>query len=666
MLFRNVIYVLSFCVIFLNLNAEQSNINDNYRCSFSGIKGDVSNPEDPSRQSFDVISYDVDLDLAKAPSAEMMGLSRVSLSWTDDKDDALFYFHLQDLNVDSVFFDNEFTEFKSVGEQENGTAAYSVARIGSSIFSEINIYYSGTMTDELGDGTWGGVHSESQYLYGMGVGFLNNYVSTTRHWIACFDHPSDKALFKINAIIPKEYEFVSNGLEISRSESENTKTISWSHNFPMASYLSTFAVGAYKEVKIDPFEGKEYEISIYSPEYLIEKSKTAFAELPSMISLFDSLFVPFPFERMGYVLTTVGAMEHQTMVSFPMNKISSSPTSLATESVIAHELAHQWFGDYVTCLDFRDAWLNEGFAVFCEAIFTEYKYGKENYYKFLKGKSNGYIKNDSKADGIQPLYNFNRKEASNYPQTIYKKGGVVLAMLREKLGDDVFFSAIKSYLNDHKYANACSENLKNVFLNSIEDENKDELIGFFDDWIYGKGWVKLSVEIKPSITDSGVTEILVKQSQQEDWGIKSNLNLTLKYRKSDDEWGEINFLLNKEIKLEINESISDKSNSIQLVYGENSVGLVEIVELKNYTSVNNDTYEDIILYPNPSDNILMIGGETLITDFIRIYDINGNIVLKQRINNNNELNIKTLDSGIYVFNTKINDKIINKKFQIKR
>jgi aminopeptidase N len=666
MLFRNVVYVLSFCLLFSSSYARELNINDNYKCSFLGSMGEIPNPEDPSEQSFDVISYDIHLDLTKAPSAEMTGLSSVSLSWTDDNPGNLFYFHLQDLNVDSVFFEDELTEFKAVGEQENGTAAYSVPRVGSSTFSEINIYYSGTMTDELGNGTWGGVHSEPQYLYGMGVGFLNNYVSATRHWIACYDHPSDKAIFNITAEIPKDYEFVSNGLETNRNESESTKIVSWSHNFQMSSYLSTFAVGAYEEVKFDPFEGKNYQISVYSPDYLIQKSKTAFAELPSMISLFDSLFTPFPFERMGYVLTKVGAMEHQTMVSFPTSKISTSPTSISTEYTIVHELAHQWFGDYVTCLDFRDAWLSEGFAVFCEALFVEHKYGKENYYKFLKGKSNGYINNDSKADGIQSLYNFNRKEASNYPQTIYKKGGVVLAMLRENLGDDVFFSAIKSYLNEHKYANACSENLKNTFLNNVKDENKNKIIDFFDEWIYGKGWVKLNVEIRPSILDTTLTEILVKQSQQEDWGIKNNLNLILKYRKSDDTWDEINFNLNKEISLEINEQISDKLNSVQLVYDENSVGLVEIVELKNYTSIKNDNSEEIILYPNPSSNVLKIGVESVIKGFIRIYDINGNVVLKQRMNNNNEINIETLDSGIYVFNARINDKIINNKFQIKR
>ncbi len=658
MLFKIVVTVLFFSLLFSDSYAEDIGI-------MGENKGGVPNPEDPSPQDFDVISYDVYLDLSEAPSPVMSGLSRVSLSWTQDNPDALFYFHLQDLAVDSLFFDGQAADFALLGNPEDGTSVFAVERVGASTFSAVDIYYSGTMTDEVGAGSWGGVHSESQYLYAMGVGFLNNYVSTTRHWLACYDHPSDKALFRINVVIPKEYEFVSNGLEISRNETEASKTISWEHNYPMSSYLAMFAIGPYQEIKLEAFAEKNYDISIYSPDHLIQKSKTAFAKLPDMLAFFDSIFVPFPFERMGYVLTKIGAMEHQTMVSFPASLVANSPASTRTESVIAHETAHQWFGNMVTCLDFRDAWLNEGFAVFCDALYTEHKYGKDAYYEFLKSKSNIYIKTNSVSDGVEPLYNFDREKASNYPQTIYNKGGLVLAMLREKLGDEVFFNSIKSYLNKHKYGNATSLDLANAFLNNIGNEKKEELVTFFDMWVFGKGWLWLDVEIFPKIGDNGETEIIINQSQDESWGFESDLNLTLEYRTTGNEWKEINFKLNEEIKLTIEDEISENNKSIRIVFGENSLVLAEIKNIVNYSPVKYDNIE-LLIYPNPANNKLIIATEQGISGSVRVYDINGHEVINQYLNYKKEINISSLNSGTYILNAKINGTIINETFQIKR
>jgi aminopeptidase N len=245
------------------------------------------------------------------------------------------------------------------------------------------MYYHGTMTSEGGSNDWGGVHYSNGILYAMGVGFFNDYVSCTRHWMPSFDLPSDKALYTGTFIVPDSLMAISNGKLLSKVDTlGNMRKYTWTLGEDVAAtYLLTFAIGKFAEVEI-PSEGKPpVKVYMYDNQTAIDAGNIAFKLVPEMIKAFEKFFsYDYPFETMGYYGASKGAMEHQTLVTMSQSQINGvGKTNDTMYTTAAHELGHQWFDDLVTPYDFRDAWLNEGFATFTEYVWIESKLGKEKY-----------------------------------------------------------------------------------------------------------------------------------------------------------------------------------------------------------------------------------------------------------------------------------------------
>jgi hypothetical protein len=181
-------------------------------------------------------------------------------------------------------------------------------------------------------------------------------------------------------------------------------------------------------------------------------------------------------------------MEHQTMISY-------ADQLFRTESVAgrtaAHELAHMWWGDWVTCRDFGDAWLNEGFAVFSEKVYAEYFGGESEYLKSVAAASEMYRLSIVSIEGMLPLHDFPRTApSSNYPYTIYQKGGMVLVMLRDVMGDDAFFDGLREYGARHAYGSASTEDFQSV----MEEYHGSTLHWFFDQWVFKPGYPVYTVQ----------------------------------------------------------------------------------------------------------------------------------------------------------------------------
>ena len=169
------------------------------------------------------------------------------------------------------------------------------------------------------------------------------------------------------------------------------------------------------------------------------------------------------------------------MISYASQLFTSSPAA----AVAAHELAHQWWGDWVTPRTFADAWLSEGFATFSEAVWAEHVSGRAQYDSKRQQYSLNYFRFVVPREGVHPLYNYPRDAPmSNYPSTIYDKGAAVLVMLRHVLGDTVFFNGLRAYGAAHAYGNASTED----FRTSMENASGVELGWFFDQWVMRPGW----------------------------------------------------------------------------------------------------------------------------------------------------------------------------------
>jgi aminopeptidase N len=438
-------------------------------------------------QPFDVLHYDAELDLSRAPSREMSGVVDISVRWLRSTD-AYFAFHLRSLTIDSAWYEGMPVAVADVGDSADATFHHLIIPQAPPVVDDtvtIRIAYHGTMTDELGAGSWGGVGSGDSTLFAMGVGFMNNYVSTTQHWLPSYDHPSDKATFRGRFRTVDRFVTASNGLMVATSASNDTTIYEWSTSVPTATYLLTFATARYAALD---FGRDPVPTVVYSRVPDTASTRTSFRLLPRMVRTFSSRFIPYPFEKVGFVNTPIGAMEHQTLVSYPTSLSRSRDTVNATA---AHELAHQWFGDLVTPADFRHAWLTESFATFCESLWAEELFGFDGYLRSQEMKLARYTNAIAKNEGIFPLFDFPRAApSSNYPETIYQKGALVVGMLRYEMGDSAYFAAMRDYLTTYGYGIATTENLRAV----LERHHDGPLDWFFDQWVYGKGWPEITVD----------------------------------------------------------------------------------------------------------------------------------------------------------------------------
>lgn len=632
------------------------------------LAAEISGPEDFIPQAFDVLHYDVQASFDFDENHnEIYGRCDIKFLWMQNPGDEMFYFHLRDLSVDSVFYDGVRHSATEEGTPDQATYHYYVlpvdnAEAGDTVL--LSVYYHGNMTKE----GWGGVHHSEKDLYALGVGFHNNYVSTTEHWMPCYDHPSDKATFSGRFIADEKYTVASVGLLVNEAEYEEGKKIyEWQHDIPCATYLYTFAVGEYEKIE---YAKDELPVNIYVESLLKAQAEFVFKKVPDMVNCFEKRFGPYPFEKVGFVVTAVGSMEHQTMISFSDYVLTKAyQSSDSTNTTVAHELSHQWFGDAVTCRDFRDAWLNEGFATFCEALWAEEHSGWDAYIATMESCKNSYLYGNSLNDGILSLYNFDREPpSSNYPMTIYNKGAAVLGMLRYKLGDSLFFGGLRHYLEKHKYGTATSAELQA----DLEEYTGADLETFFLQWVYGKGWPELRIYVDRIGLDSceHVT-LTIKQEQPKMFGAYLDFPLEITFHTLE---GDTIYKIINIDKTEMSVSYEGLPQLTKVLFnrGPSVRTLLKLEVTTHISEIEAAKSGELIVYPNPSNGLLNLRYESGSSeDIISIINVNGQSVIEKVFNGTagtKELMLETsgLLPGNYILVIDTGRKKLKRKLEIAR
>ncbi len=568
---------------------------------------EISSPTNYLEQAFDVINYSAVIDLRKAPSTEMIGISKIKILWKYNPDENLFYFHLRSLIVDSVFYNDSKVSATAVDIPESPVYHYNVEPPAGSPqdTAVISVFYHGNMTTAIDD-SFGGVFSQDSILYAIGVGIHNNYVSTTQHWLACFDHPSDKATLDFRFITDNGFVVASNGLvklEKTTIDGKEYEVYHWKSDIQTATYLMTFACGKFKTVNLG---SSPNPMVVYCRPADTNSVKYTFQKLPEMLTSFQKRFGKFLFEKAGYVLTpmTGGAMEHQTMISMPeveIRKLYQSKDMI--NKTAAHELSHSWFGNSVSPFDFRDAWLNEGFAKFAETTWLEDNYGYDSYLTGIGNAVNNYLVTDLYYEGAFPLYDFpHNSPSSNYPYTIYDKGCVVTAMLRYYLGDDKFYSAMLSYLDHYALSNSTTLTLEK-YLNEFTGH---DLGWFFNQWIYKKGFPIVDIKIsKSKIQTNGLfnAEVNISQVQPLDYGIYTNLPVEITFSLANGTNKSVLFNMTGKDQIFYADSLPD----FKLTTVNKGPTVRALLKLRNLTTSleqSEDMVDEINFYPNPVTNII--------------------------------------------------------------
>jgi aminopeptidase N len=302
-----------------------------------------------------------------------------------------------------------------------------------------------------------------------------------KDWWPSKDTPGDKAdSSDVWITAPSSFVSVSNGKLIAEiTNGDGTKTYKWKNSYPIAGYLISLAMTNYSLYQNQfTYSGTTMPVTHYVyPENLTTSNKSYLDNTVTALQIFSDKFGPYPFLREKYGHAQFGwggGMEHQTC------------TSLVSfgEMLIVHELCHQWYGDKVTCKDWQNIWLNEGFATYGECVYQEAKYGTSNYKSYVSSLMST-AKGASGTIYVQDISNEN--QIFNTART-YDKGGVVLHMLRGVVGDDVFFQIMKQYASEPglAYGVAATEDFQRV----AERIYGQSLNYFFQEWIYGVSYPK--------------------------------------------------------------------------------------------------------------------------------------------------------------------------------
>ncbi len=295
-------------------------------------------------------------------------------------------------------------------------------------------------------------------------------------WYPVNDHPLDKANYTFHITVPAQYVVAANGLLQSEDENaDSTKTFVWETQNPVASYLVTVNIGDFD---IQTAEGpNNLPIRSYFPVDMPQSSREVFNLLPDMVEFYNGIFGTYPFEAAGAVIADADlsfALETQTLILFG-NKIGVGNTD--SETVVAHELAHQWFGDCVSLVQWKDIWLNEGFATYASMLWLEHVQGRaamdkqmQTYYNIISTPSNRMV-----APGNPPVTDL-------FNGGVYLRGAWTLHALRLTVGDEDFFKIMQTYYDQYKYGNATTED----FITIAQEVSGQDLTDFFDGWLYAK------------------------------------------------------------------------------------------------------------------------------------------------------------------------------------
>jgi aminopeptidase N len=361
-------------------------------------------------------------------------------------------------------------------------------------------------------------------------------------WWPSKDFPDDKALTSMHLNVPTGMKGVSNGLLTDTVQnSDGTTTFNWNSSYPIATYLVSMVVGNlnYWESSYTSLDGnKKMPVVYYSFPKNTEKAKIDWEDTPKMIGFFSKTFGEYPFIDEKYGMAefgwTSGAMEHQTLTS--MGYLLQTGDK-RYDYVVAHELAHHWFGDAVTLKDWKNIWLNEGFASYCEALWKEYSGDKEEYLVHMRGFDYGYFTGTVYApEGFI--------DNPTIYATIYQKGAWVLHMLRGVMGDEPFFNGMRAYFERFKYKNAETSDFQAV----MEEFYGNKLDWFFDQWVYkGTGRPKYEYSWKfedfqdQKGTGAYTVRVSLKQVQKNDLEVyKMPVRITVTTNLGDQEFEVFN------------------------------------------------------------------------------------------------------------------------------
>ncbi len=368
----------------------------------------------------------------------------------------------------------------------------------------VSVWYHGHPFHE----NWGGFHFSGHYAFNLGVGLTSIPHNLGKTWFPCIDNFTDRATYDVFATTADTIKAIGGGLLVDTVNDGNGNTTwHWSMQYAIPTYLISIATGNYV-LYSDTLVGIEDTIPIYIYTRPSEQNNVSgsFVHLKNILHFYENRFGSYPFNRVGYVSTAIGAMEHATNIAYPNFAINGNTTY---EYLYAHELSHMWFGDEVTCDKAEEMWLNEGWASFCEMYYKTDLYGEDVVKSEMRDRNKKVLEKTHFIDnGYWALDSV--PQQYTYGSTSYDKGAVVVNTLRGYLGDSLFFNAIKAYLQTNAWHSKSSADMCD-FLTGYTGINMSP---FFNAWVFKPGTPHFSIDSSTITGDSGNFNVNIYMKQK--------------------------------------------------------------------------------------------------------------------------------------------------------
>lgn len=336
-----------------------------------------------------------------------------------------------------------------------------------------------------------------------------------QYWYPCHDYPDDFSTSSLTATVPEDWVVVSNGLlkKTTTDKKDYTKTFYWDEDKPHVVYLNSIVAGKYKILKT-----KWDNVPIYyyvEPQFANEAMEN-FSHTPDILKFFSEV-TGHHYEWDKLSLSTVqdfteGGMENVSAITLTNTTFhdKNAEPQINSTNLVSHETAHQWFGDLLTCRNWANAWLNEGFATFFEALYGQHAFGNDHYV-YEMSRNQEQVINADKRERRPIVYNRYNSPDDVFGVYIYPRGADVLNMLRNVLGDQLFFKAIKHYVKEYQFHNVDTHD----FEKAVQEATGQNLYWFFDEWVYKAGHPIFKVNYNYN-SDAHKLLMTVEQTQKVD------------------------------------------------------------------------------------------------------------------------------------------------------
>lgn len=473
-----------------------------------------------------------------------------------------------------------------------------------------------------------------------------------RDWWPCKQDLNDKVnSIDVYITAPSQYTTVTNGLEVSQTINGSSKTTRFHHGYAIPAYLIAIAVTNYQihnqQAGLGTTASPFFPIVNYMYPETATNNINSVAITPTIMNFYEATFTPYPFrnEKYGHAqFGWGGGMEHTT-VSF----MTANGLGAYSRSLIAHELGHQWFGDKITCGSWRDIWLNEGFATYLASLVIENLDGNT---AFVSDKNNMINSITSQTGGAVYLTEAEAESVNRIfsSRLSYNKGAMVLEMLRWKMGDTMFFQALKNYLNDSNlaYAYALTPNLQ-AHLEAVYGSSLTE---FFNDWIYNQGYPTYTINATP--INSSQVQITVNQVQSHSSVAYFEMPVEVRLTGSGSQFFDAR--------------LENSSNGQQfivnvpfIVTGVTFDPNKHLISKNNTAALANLTFElqeSIILSPNPANSFVeLIVPDTILLEKVEIYNTLGQLISTKTTS---QFNIEDLSTGLFIARIYTNEGVVVK------